>query len=425
MRNKIYSILLAASAICALPSCDKEASFYMKPGEGQLNCRYLSVDYISSRKNVRSESVELGDFKIDFINTATNDTARSFKYSEMPEIVSLPAGNYRAEAEYGENPVSDWENPYYLGNTEFSITAGEITDDVDPVECILSNIRVTVSINDLNQGLLGNDAQVVVSAGKEGELTYNQNTTGKAGYFRYVENSHTLVASFSGTVDGEKVDPIPLVYDNVEAGNSYEINFTVNRPDNMEPGYIVIGGEEGNEITIHATITIKDETYEIDPGDDKDPTFTDNLRPQEGGKDPVDDPKDETNGPKITSTAEGMTLGKPYEVVDGSPVKFNVSSETGITGFNIIIESETLTQDVLESVELTNELDLVNPGEFEEKLNGLGFPTGDDVKGQTSIDFDISQFVPLLGMLGSGDHKFHLTVTDNNGTTKAIVWLKN
>ena len=152
MRYKIYSILLAATSL-ALAGCENEAAFNMNPGEGQLNCRTLTVDYINNNPSVRSSEVELGEFTVDFVNTATNDTARSFLYSEMPEIVSLPQGSYRAQASFGENPIAEWDAPYYLGDTDFEIKAGQITDDVDPVECVLSTIRVRVNINDLNLGI--------------------------------------------------------------------------------------------------------------------------------------------------------------------------------------------------------------------------------------------------------------------------------
>ncbi|MBD5263828.1 MAG: DUF4493 domain-containing protein, partial [Bacteroides sp.] len=147
MRHNIYSILLAAASL-ALAGCDKESSFNMNPGEGQLNCRSFTVDYINNNPSVRSSNsseVELGDFTVDFVNTATNDTVRTFKYSEMPEIVSLPQGSYKALASYGENPIAEWNAPYYLGDTEFEIQAGQVTDNVDPVECVLSNIRVRVN----------------------------------------------------------------------------------------------------------------------------------------------------------------------------------------------------------------------------------------------------------------------------------------
>ncbi len=154
----------------------------------------------------------------------------------------------------------------------------------------------------------------------------------------------------------------------------------------------------------------KEPSGDDDPGNGDDPGT---------GDDPVNE------GPTITPTSEGLVLNQVLDVTDGSEVKFNVSSETGITEFKINIDSTTLTPDELESVGLQADLDLINPGELEESLNNLGFPTGDDVKGQTSIDFDITKFIPLLNMLGSGEHTFTLTVSDANGTTTAKIILKN
>ncbi len=423
MRHNIYSILLAASAICALPSCDKEAAFSMKPGEGQLNCDALSVDYINRGRNTRAANVEIGDFNVNFVNTATEEVARSFKYSEMPELVALPAGNYRAEAAYGDNPIAEWEDPYYTGNATFGIEVGKVTDDVDPIECTLSNIKVTVYVNDFGFGLLGDDVKVKVSAGAEGELVYDSSTNDRAGYFRFVDGSSTLAAQFIGTVDGEEVDQTVL-YDDVAEGNSYTINFQINRPDNVNPGSITI---TDSGITLNATITIVNETHKVDPNEPDEDIIKDDMRPSEGGT--GDDPNtgnDPSNeGPTITPTSEGLELNQVLDVADGGEVKFNVSSETGITEFKINIDSTTLTADELESVGLSADLDLVNPGDFEESLNNLGFPTGEDVVGKTSIDFDISQFIPLLNMLGSGEHTFTLTVSDANGTTTTKIILKN
>ena len=434
MRKNIYSIILATASL-ALAGCDKEATFKMNPGEGQLNCRTLTVDYINNNPNVRSSGssvVELGEFSVDFVNTATNDTARSFKYADMPEIVSLPQGNYRAEASFGDNPIAEWESPYYLGDTDFKINAGEITDDVDPVECVLSNIRVRVKISDLNLGLLGDDARVVVHAGKDGQLTYDLSTTNKAGYFRFVENSHTLTAEFSGTVDGKYINAAPLIFDNVERGKAYDINFNINRPDNMEPGAIAVGGEPGNEITVNATIAIIDQTKEIDPNEPEDNILVDDLRPKEPNKDPNDDdpngddPSKEEKGPKVIPTAPGLKMGEAYTLVDSesTPISFKVTSETGITEFKIVIESNSLTPEELQGVGLAANLDLINPGDLEGALNGLGFKTGNDVAGQKECSFDISQFVPMLQILPAGDHKFFITVSDADGTTEATLWLK-
>lgn len=444
MKHNIYSIILASASILGLAGCEKESAFDLKPGEGQLNSGSLSVDYINRGKQTRAD-VQVGDFIVNFINTETNETARSFKYSEMPEVVALPVGSYRADAVYGDDAIAEWENPFYKGDSSFDIESGKITENVDPIECSLCNIRVTVDINDLGLGLLEDDAKVVVKAGI-GELTYTPETK-KAGYFRFVDKSTTIAAVFSGTVDGVYVEAVPMTFNNAAEGNSYNIHYTINRPDNVNPGDIEIGD---TGITVDASITIRDENKEIDPNEPEDNLLEDDMRPIDGsgtgtGDEPGDDPTPSTNGP-IIETVAPLQLNEEYPIeadesglVALTPVQFTVTSETGITGFKIEIESDSLTPDELEAVGLTNNLDLINPriidkdsGEvildYEAKLNNLGFPTGDNVKGQTFLEFDISQFVPLLIMLGNGEeakHKFHLTVEDEKGPTTGTILLKS
>ena len=50
-------------------------------------------------------------------------------------------------------------------------------------------------------------------------------------------------------------------------------------------------------------------------------------------------------------------------------------------------------------------------------LSSLGFPV--NIGGETSVSFNISQFVPMLKLLGSGTSNFHLTVTDSKGNTQS------
>ncbi len=437
--NNIYSCI-ALAAVLGLTACEKENSFLFNEEEGQLNCETLSVDYINSGREVRGGGVNVNDFTVNFVKqeNGRETNVKSYTYGEMPQVVSLPKGTYKAVASFGENPVADWEAPYYLGDTSFVIKEGEITNDVEPVECQLSNIRINVIIDDSGLGLLGPDAKVEVTAGNEGMLTYNESASEKSGYFRYVNGSQTIIASFSGTVGGVHVDNVRRYYDNAKAGNAYRMTFTITKPDNMEPGNINIT-DEG--IQVDATISIVDENKVVNPGE-KEEILEDDMRPEEEpatpdnpenpddpgtGDNPGTDPDPVVKGPKIIPTAPGLTLGECYllQSAEATPVSFKVTSETGITEFTIVIDSNKLTSDALEGVGLAANLDLVNPGNLAEALNGLGFKTGDDVRGQNECSFDISGFVPMLMMLGAGEHKFHITVSDAEGTTEGTLWLKN
>ncbi len=74
-----------------------------------------------------------------------------------------------------------------------------------------------------------------------------------------------------------------------------------------------------------------------------------------------------------------------------------------------------MTEEELSGSNLSSNMDLVNPAseEMEANLKALGFPTGDDVEGETELSFDISQFMPMLASLGNGETDFVLTLTDN------------
>ncbi len=442
MRHNKYTTILVSAIVIALSGCDKEAPFLANAPEGQLNCNALSVDYINS--NTRANDVNTGDFTVNFISTKSKETIKSFIYSEMPEIVTLPAGEYSAEAVYGESKEAAWDNPVYSGSSSFSIQAGKITDEIDPIECSLRNMKVEVDVLDeTGINVLGDDVKVVVSAGT-GQLTYDGDHKGSIGYFDYVEGSKTISAIFSGTIGEDLINLPPVLYENAAPGNAYKIRFHINRPDNVNDGDIIVG--EGFQV--NATIEIQDENHVVNEDEPNEPTIIeDDMRPVDGsddnnedpGKDPEEDPGNDPgtdpqpgfDPPTIDSDITidqdhtSMPTGTKVEVDDISSLSFIVKSETGIIGFTIDIKSDTLKEDILEGVGLKTHLDLVNPGELREGLEGLGFMTSEDVENQKEVPYDISDFLPLLGIYGEANHRFEMTITDANGTTYATLWLHN
>lgn len=114
----------------------------------------------------------------------------------------------------------------------------------------------------------------------------------------------------------------------------------------------------------------------------------------------------------------GHDLSQRYEANEQLDAKINVTAAAGIRAFIVeIISEKVLTPEVLDAVGLAPELDLINPGDYKESLNELGFPTEEAVLNQTAVSFDISPFMPLIPILGTGDSDFKLTVTDNEGQT--------
>ena len=268
------------------------------------------------------------------------------------------------------------------------------------------------------------DSKVSVKVGKSGSLDFTLSDVERSGYFAYVEDSHTLTATFSGTVEGYPSSETKA-YDNVQPGTHYKITFRLHDAGEDDPGFIA-----GDDIVVvDASVTTEDMNVDVDPGETP---VEDDLRPKEDDEDEPTPPVPGLEAPSITAE-EPCSLDRVnlIELDENGDSKYPVvliidsSSEDGITEFKVKIDSTTLTPDELDSVGLCDVLDLVNTSSqpYGESLAGLGFPT--DVGGQTHVEFMITGFIPMLDVLGPGTHKFILTVTDAHGTTERTLILQN
>lgn len=102
-------------------------------------------------------------------------------------------------------------------------------------------------------------------------------------------------------------------------------------------------------------------------------------------------------------------------------VEIAFKAPAGIRSLLVNIDSETLTPEELYSVGIPAEFDLADVHNTEDLpalesalSNDLGFPINDQVRNKTEVPFVITPFVPLLAGF-QGEHRFHLTLTDNNG----------
>lgn len=421
--NKTLNILLVAATALGLGACSKEDPFggAEETAYGRFQTSALRVELKNEsgipdvyNRPTRAGAPSVDNFNVEFYKDGEETPRASYKYSEMPEVVTLPVGSYTARASYGENLPAAWEDPYYKGESEFSIVKDEVTEDIDPIVCRLSNIRVSIAFDQALLAEMGDDCKVNVKAGDTGSLDFTRNDIEKSGYFAYVENSNTLVAHFHGTVEGYPTSETKA-YDNVAPGTHYRITFRLHQAGEDDPGDISTG------LTVDASVEIVDMNENIIPDDD---IIEDDMRPVEGGTEPGPGP-DEPGPVEPGKTAPAITAKAPIDfnidnpVTDGMECEFYVHSEYGVDALSVDIDSNTLTADELEGVGLAPHLDLVNPGQFEEGLTGLGFPV--NVKGEKDLTFKIGDFMPLLAVLGPGTHRFKITVTDAGGTeTKTL-----
>ncbi|MCH5237555.1 MAG: DUF4493 domain-containing protein [Muribaculaceae bacterium] len=450
--KRINNIYISALMGLGLISCANEAPFDANNNSGSGKILTSSLSLHVKAETPRTRVNENGipsqdDFAVKFFKKGeTENPVKVFEsYATMPEIVELPEDEYYISVSYGGTyeggGTAAFNAPHYAGlSSEFKINANEIVDNIQPIVCKLQNVRVSVNFDTSLVTAMSKDSKVTVKVGESSATTldFTLNTT-QDGYFTYATGSNTLIATFDGEVQGEKIRET-RTFDNVERGNYYQITFKLNYANSAGPGNIEPGD---NQIDISASVTYTDlsdndnfndvtpddeEVYiedDMRPENGKDPNQGDNNNPGQGdpnnpgGNPDEDDPKDnpgEDSRPTIVGN-DGIVMGVP--AIEPETCSFTVYSKTGITGFTVVIDSEKLDETALEEVNLKKELNLVEPGDEELAANikGLGFPIREEVKGKTEVTLSIEpDFLGLLKVLGTCQHKFIITVTDAGGS---------
>ena len=160
-------------------------------------------------------------------------------------------------------------------------------------------------------------------------------------------------------------------------------------------------------------------------------TFTITVTDEQGGattKALVITVQGEQVGP--VAILKGLNIDERHTVVEGLSIDVVVSATSGIKNFTVQIVSDVLTPDQLGGVGLCDVLNLVEPtasystvdptfnaSGIAASLTNFGFPTGDQVKNKTTVEFTITPFLSLLAFTGAGNHDFVMTITDNDGNT--------
>ena len=426
MRFKnIYSL---AGGLLLLTGCAAEAPFPSergdKDGMGEFRKSALNLDVITSEgidviTRAGEESVNINGFTIEFHKDGNLE--KRVIYKDMPDVVMLDPGVYRITAKYNEDKDAAFENPVFEGiSGEFSVTAGSITSDIDPIKCVLKNVKVTIVFDQSLLNEIGDGGYVEVKLGNSGPgLQYFANET-RAGYFK-IGSEKTLVATFHGDINGSQVTETKSLQD-ISAGTQYELTFKLHNHNTDNNGSLSGGvnvDASVNYENIDQEVSVKDvllddESERPNQSDPDEPNKGD-----EGDDDPVTPPA-EGDGPTVVGR-DPINIDDWNVASEGLQCVLDVHSDTGITGFKVKIDSATLTDDILTGVGLASEFDLIActtaaGTDVRDGLEGLGLPVAEQVNGQKDVVFDVSQFMGLLGIYGAADHRFILTISDASGT---------
>jgi len=434
MKSKIFSFIATLVLASGLCSChdDINTGGGKKQTNGQVNLRSMGVDVNNAEtiittsagaKSAARANVDLSDFNVTISSGGT--AVHSWRYADMPELFTLPVGDYTVKVVSHQVQKAEWEHPLFIGEKTFSITENEITP-IGIVTCYLSNIKVSVRYDSRLRELMGDDVKVTVIANDEGKLEYTPDET-RAGYFEAIEGSSTLVAELTGTIKGN-FETYRKTLTDVKAGQHRIITFVVKEPypDVEENGGIEIGDGlyldmEVENVNLNYGLDIREDNLE----DDR-PTFGGNEGggEQGGGDDPEPKPED-----FIRITSDDVSFDA-MNSVDGSSYVVKIHSDNGIEHFVVKIEStdENFIKSVGELMPTTFDLAYIDDPELAAKFTNpqIGFPVNEQVIGAKDLNFDISGLVPLLGAF-PGTHKFTLAVTDkkNLQVTKSISFKVN
>ena len=381
---------------------------------GQVSLASLKMEIDLKLDTVYPKSragVDVSGFQIT-INNSEGVQAEQYTYSEMPEIISLPVGNYTIIASSAAEATNGFDTPFYQGSTTFTVEENKLTEVIS-LTCTLDNVMNSVEYAEDLRALMSDDVVTTIKIGTN-SLDIPVAETRKA-YLIAPASTGVMEITLKGTIEGETVNVSERV-ENVKAGQYNIIKFKLSP---VNDGGDDVGGSAGININIDSSMTSSDETVGVNPGEE--PGIDD--FPTDGGEEPGDG-EDNEGGETSTISISGKDLGgKSFNIDETQTITaattliVGINASDGIKNLNVAISStnESFADDVASQL---GSFDLVNPGDKEEAISELGLPYGDAIRGKTELDFDISTFTGLL-IPFKGTHTFNISVTDNQGKTES------
>lgn len=414
MNKNIVKLLLGAALMLGVTACIQKEE--VPKTEGTLNLKSLSVVNDDAAKIITFENsrdgVDVTDYIIEIYNGTATTPVKAWSFAAMPEIVTLTPGDYRVDVQSHKVKDAEWDKPYFKGSQSFKVVSGQITD-IGEVLCRFASVRVSVAFSDELKELASPDTKVTVTGAAA--LNFGLDET-RSGYFAVPEGQSTMIIEFNGTLSGVPTK-YRTIFTDVEPGQHRKLSFTTKKnPD------IPADGGTINPAGIQLDASMVTETLDggviIEESIIKNPT-----RPWgDGGSvvtpptptlpaatfEAIDNPNFNLDGVNTASDSFGNAI-----------VRIHCSE--GVKALEVTIES---TSDnfmmALADFGLDRPFDLAKPGALKDALSGLGLPVEEQVVGQTTVDFNITNFIGMIALY-PGDHKFTLKVVDSKGAEAPLV----
>ncbi|MGL5682272.1 MAG: DUF4493 domain-containing protein [Marinifilaceae bacterium] len=429
MKKLLY--ISIASLMTLFGSCgmDPKMPEHVQEGEGRIA---LSLNAIGGFDEIESSTkaagVDVNNFNVRVSGTSLKGIKYDSvwtKYSDMPSVITIAAGDYNIEAYNGEQQVG-FDVPYYYGSKAFSVGIQEVTDA--SVVCQLACVKASVEFTPLFMQNITDGTAILHHNNIFLEFTP---TTEGHGYIN-TPNDGILLLTIRGKFTEDLTQEVERTYQikNVESKQWHKIKLSIN----TEAGLIT-----DKLINIDLTVDEKDTNISIPGGNDViDNNGDDGDWGNNGGQEPNPDP----SAPTIVGTSYN---GNAFNV-DEPVIVLGAMSDLGATIMNITLGASnggiqnlfltmSSTDEVMQSIfaGLTPEgspWDLANPStmstDSQDMLTSLGIlDANDPIKDKKEYLFSIGGFMSMLTApnTGSFDHTFQITVVDGAGNrvTKNLV----
>lgn len=445
MKTRIYSLLVALMSVVAFSACDDwtpaEQGAY-PANTGGVSRSKMDVTVNDEVTAIGRAIVDTSDYLVTVTEKGSDVIATyegkpcSWTYSTMPQIFTLPVGDYTVRVRSHEPADAAWSEPYYEGSADFTVVNNNVTY-IGTVTCDFASVKVEIRFSEELAKAMSDDSHVDVVAGVAGtSLTWAANET-RYGYFYPAEDNPTIIATFTGTVKGQTVSATKNVTD-AKRGNYYIFSFSLNTGNPILPDEFgdITGADSGIKIdfeVIESSVNSSVRPGEIPSTDpDKHPDTEEwpeepGPGPDQPGPDQPENPSDDEvigfNG-KVSSdqyeNSSNLDLGEDGENDPNDDVHIvRITAQNGISNLKVNISSDNENFIASAGELLPMDFDLATvDGDLAASLASINLPVGDDVAGKTEIDFDITGLAPLLSSF-SGKHTFTITVIDAKGNTKS------
>lgn len=396
MKKLFFTLTVLLSGIMIFSSCHSEKMNLSVTGTGQVKLSSMEMTYNTEPMVTVSRAAEdLNNYVVGIYKSADNSLVQEWKYSEMPEIFTLDAGDYKLVAHSQDVEGAQFDAPYCYGESSvFTIVKDKIVD-AGTVSCTLKNVKVTIKYSDDLKPLLSEDTQVTVTLGDE-SLAYTADET-RSGYFHCKATDNVVGVRFEGKVDGESEPTTITTSYTVIEGTELIVNYDLVSASYVDPG---TGG-----IVPAMKLKISDEVLTAE---------------LQGSVLPEDDEILDFGKPSIEGV--GFDIKQPITVNPGT-LQVNLMAPEGMQ--HVYVEITSDNEGFLSAASTVfggaTSFDLAEPAteEIKNALINLKFPVGEEIINNKGVVlFDISPFVGLLfESTFAGKHSFKIKVVDSYDDT--------